>query len=109
MSYEPTNWKSGDTVTSAKLNKMEQGIANGGALVVHITVDEQGNNTIDHTWQEINDAAPLVFAQNNNGVFDGIAAVADLGGTYAVMFLSDFESQTVYTTDSPNGYPTFHT
>lgn len=29
MSYEPTNWKDGDLVTSAKLNKMEQGIANG--------------------------------------------------------------------------------
>jgi len=30
MSYEPTNWKSGDTITSAKLNKIEQGIASGG-------------------------------------------------------------------------------
>lgn len=27
MSYTPTNWKAGDTVTSTKLNKMEQGIA----------------------------------------------------------------------------------
>lgn len=27
MSYDPTQWKSGDVVTSAKLNKMEQGIA----------------------------------------------------------------------------------
>lgn len=26
MSYEPTNWKSGDKVTSTKLNKIEQGI-----------------------------------------------------------------------------------
>ena len=29
MSYTPTNWQSGDIITSAKLNKMEQGIANG--------------------------------------------------------------------------------
>ena len=28
MSYTPTEWKSGDTVTSAKLNKIEQGITN---------------------------------------------------------------------------------
>lgn len=27
MSYTPTNWQTGDTVTAQKLNKMEQGIA----------------------------------------------------------------------------------
>lgn len=27
MSYTPTNWQTGDTVTAEKLNKMEQGIA----------------------------------------------------------------------------------
>lgn len=38
MSYTPTNWKAGDVVTSAKLNKMEQGIAAGGGIrVVHLT------------------------------------------------------------------------
>ncbi len=30
MSYEPTNWKTGDVVTSAKLNKLEQGVADAG-------------------------------------------------------------------------------
>ncbi len=47
MSYIPTNWKAGDTVTSAKLNKMEQGIANvGGAniLVAHCTMNEGGSS-----------------------------------------------------------------
>lgn len=39
MSYTPTNWKAGDIVTSAKLNKMEQGIAaSGGIRVVHLTM-----------------------------------------------------------------------
>ena len=32
MSYEPTNWQSGDVVTSAKLNKIEQGIADSAFL-----------------------------------------------------------------------------
>lgn len=37
MSYTPTQWKAGDTVTSAKLNKMEQGIAGGAnILIAHI-------------------------------------------------------------------------
>lgn len=41
MSYEPTNWKTGDVVTSAKLNKLEEGVATagGGGLTVSITQD----------------------------------------------------------------------
>ena len=57
--YTPTVWAAGDTVTSAKLNKMEQGIADGyssgGGLVINITV-ENDSATMDKTWQEIYDA-----------------------------------------------------
>lgn len=28
MAYEPTNWETGDDITSEKLNKIEQGIEN---------------------------------------------------------------------------------
>ena len=34
MSYTPTTWATGDTVTATKLNKMEQGIANAGSVAV---------------------------------------------------------------------------
>ena len=43
MAYEPTQWRSGDTITSERLNKMEQGIASGGSgdvYVLHTTVTE---------------------------------------------------------------------
>lgn len=40
MSYEPTNWKTGDVVTSAKLNKLEQGVAGGGSGVKVLTVSD---------------------------------------------------------------------
>lgn len=57
MSYEPTNWKSGDVVTSAKLNKLEQGVAaagGGGVLVVNTTYDESTETTTcDKTGQQI--------------------------------------------------------
>lgn len=37
MSYEPTVWKTGDVVTSAKLNKLENAVAgSGGVLVIDI-------------------------------------------------------------------------
>ena len=63
MSYEPTNWKDGDLVTSAKLNKIEQGIANGsgGTLIVHLTWSNDGNTaTMDKTWQQVYDADSVV-------------------------------------------------
>lgn len=58
MSYTPTQWKDGDLVTSAKLNKMEQGIAaGGGVLIVNITQENDSElPVLDKTWQEIHDA-----------------------------------------------------
>ena len=85
MSYEPTNWKDGDLVTSAKLNKLEQGIADslsdvdisnptngqtliyngtsgkwengsGGGVLIVGSVIEGGHETLDKTWKEIHDA-----------------------------------------------------
>lgn len=47
MSYTPTVWANGDTITATKLNKMENGIADagsggggGGALIVTATSSE---------------------------------------------------------------------
>ncbi len=43
MAYEPTQWRSGDTITSERLNKMEQGIAGSGSgefYALHTTVTE---------------------------------------------------------------------
>jgi len=37
MAYEPTTWKAGDTVTSAKLNKLEQGVAANGAWIIEVS------------------------------------------------------------------------
>lgn len=44
MSYTPTTWAAGDTVTSAKLNKIEQGITNiQGIKVIQATITEDEN------------------------------------------------------------------
>lgn len=56
MSYEPTNWKTGDVVTSAKLNKLEQGVAAGSGVLVVTGTYEGDIETLDKTWQEIIDA-----------------------------------------------------
>lgn len=108
MSYEPTNWKSGDTVTSAKLNKIEQGIANagggGGALIVTET-----DGTLNKTWQEIHDAAPLVWMESE-GAFMPLGGALNEDGDYMVVFIeyqphgNEFRT---YVTDSASGYPVF--
>ena len=57
MSYEPTTWKDGDIVTSAKLNKLEQGVASSEILVVNEEYDEDNDcNVLDKTIQEIANA-----------------------------------------------------
>lgn len=59
MGYTPTQWVVDDTVTAAKMNKIEHGIASHGPCVMyaHITMDEQtGDSTFNKTWNEINEA-----------------------------------------------------
>lgn len=65
MSYSPTTWESGDVISSAKLNKIEQGIANagggGGSNVVVVGVEvvntEDGATaTFDKTFAELKTA-----------------------------------------------------
>ena len=59
MTYTPTTWKTGDVVTSAKLNNIEQGIANCSVLScepIRITVNYDGDSTLtaNKTYTEIN-------------------------------------------------------
>lgn len=62
MAYEPTEWKSGDVVTSAKLNKMEQGIEN--ATLPAVTSDDNGDvlTVVEGAWAK---ASP----QSGNDLF----------------------------------------
>lgn len=56
MSYTPTSWSTGDTITAAAMNKIENGIANaGGALICTVTIID-GDQCLDKTVQEIYDA-----------------------------------------------------
>ena len=72
MSYVPTNWKSGDVVTSAKLNKMEQGIADssgdssGGSVEIIEASYTDNGMILGKTAKEIADlmkSGKLVFAR----------------------------------------------
>ena len=57
MTYSPTTWTTGDTITASALNKIEQGIADagGGGLIVNVT-NSGGVKTMDKTYAEIYEA-----------------------------------------------------
>jgi len=114
MSYEPTNWKAGDTVTSAKLNKIEQGIKNN-VLVANLIIDDFENHImhLDKTWQEIYDADFCIA----NEIMDGTIATSfvgvkspgregkDLTPYVIVLFLPGSTEQETLFSATPNDYP----
>lgn len=114
MSYEPTEWKTGDVVTSAKLNKLEQGVADAGGILVLPAPDNTG--ALSETWQTIYDTASagtLVFINYNvevgtPNVFHDIVSEIGVGdGSVAeegVYFVSTMNNQ-LFTTADSDGYP----
>ena len=51
MSYSPTTWSTGDTITASAMNKIENGIANAGGGVSGLCTDTSG--TLDKSYNEI--------------------------------------------------------
>lgn len=111
MAYTKNSWKSGDVVTSSKLNHMEDGIANaGGLMFVGMTRDEQNNrNVLDKTWQEIYD----VMAQGKLCIIrvdygDPIGGITNRIVTDVNVINEEYRvvvNYDNYSTTSANGYP----
>lgn len=104
MSYTPTTWAAGDTVTATKLNKIEQGIVSaslGGVLVVTDT-----DGALDKTWQEIHDAmlSGGAVVQIGQTSVDVVACVFVSFGMYKVRSYSS-GNMILYETSSASGYP----
>lgn len=90
MAYDKNTWQSGDVVTSAKLNNIENGIANtNGAITVSGT---SGSYVLSATYNEImalldNGVIPFFATTLINGelIFTLIKYISS-GGMYGVMF-----------------------
>lgn len=109
MAYEPTNWKAGDIVTSAKLNKIEQGIATNKKIL--IADFNQDNGALNKTWQEIYDAdISFIRIENENLGQKSISPVIEMRNTVAGCFIVCFDSEStnftvIFTANSPDDYP----
>ena len=109
MSYTKQTWQSGDTITAQKLNHIEDGIADGGVLVVNSVHDEQTHTTtLGKTWQEIMNTAYFIVVLNSSDDPETPSQVliAGSGRGYdgEIGYYVD-AGDTTYTTDSPDGYP----
>ena len=92
MSYTPTTWTTGDTITATKLNKIEQGIANagGGGVDCIIYTDSNGNPAVygnfDSALDKLTSGIPIaVFGYegaNSSGYFASGAYPTILGWEY---------------------------
>ena len=124
MSYTPTEWKSGDTITSAKLNKIENGIAaagSGGVGTVRVELNKQETGRVmDKTWAEIKnmfDSGLLIQIIENDDEGDFLAGFVAGAGVlpfgnesyviYTIVFAEYQAKSESYFTDSENGYPEY--
>lgn len=107
MAYEPTQWKAGDTVTSAKLNKMEQGIAaSGGIRVVQLLVSNFGPITLVITPNELinafrNSEVIIISGVNSEGnTFQSLISDYHYDGT--TYFIQVNEDLPIFTFSDPD-------
>ena len=125
MSYEKQTWAYKDEITAEKLNHIEDGIADasqsgGGSepLIVNINYDESTDTeTLDKTWQEIDDAIAqgrqvLIASASPSGgahmLFPVLSTEITLKLTYIVRYIGtslDGASLVEVTASSPDGYP----
>lgn len=118
MSYEKNTWKTGDVITSTKLNHMEDGIANAGDILVIGGFNfEMGKTSYqffgmaDKTWQEIDNA--LVAGVRCVVVGSGMGGHIQLtvSGTRCdnenyIFYISDGQNDPIFfTTTSADDYP----
>ena len=124
MSYTPTTWTTGDTITAEKLNHLEGGVeaADGGALIVTQS-DTESHYVLDKTWKEIHDAfvagIPVIINEHDESqygtndysffvteVFCNVAVDPD--PSYWCVDVVHQGSRREYQADSETGYPSYY-
>ena len=103
MAYEPTQWRSGDTITSERLNKMEQGIAGSGSgefYALHTTriytpAENEGDNpTITYSSVELREDGLPMWLIVDNAIDMNNVTVAQVG------ILNSYDDELFHYSDS---------
>lgn len=120
MPYTPTEWSRGDVVTSEKLNKLEQGVAeagggSGGGLVVNaVDHEESAKEILDQTYNTIHNAmldgkaVSIRVIKNQGTAYESdtiytVEYVVSESGAYQVNTYMN-----TYQANDPDGYPDYY-
>lgn len=112
MPYTPTEWKTGDIVSSERMNKIENELANssGGGGVFIVTSDSEYR--LDKTYQEIYNALiggkNVLIADNTFYQSPGYSyyTVGDFGFNGDNFYYVQTQNKR-YTCQTPSDYPIF--
>lgn len=119
MSYTPTNWSNGDSITAAKLNKMEQGIedaSGGGAepLIVNVVDDsDHAKMVFDKTWNEVKTAfgggQSVVLSVSDSSSDEFYQAIQVISKSkYDTPAYNVQTSTSTYSCNTADGYPEYY-
>lgn len=126
MSYTPTTWTTGDTITASAMNKIENGIANAGsALIVTMNIAGVLDKTYKDIWDALEDGIPVYLSFIYGDYTESyestcwncpITVAYKYGNSYAVMATRPSNHQgthlpaiLLFNADNINGYPVFAT
>lgn len=110
MAYEPTVWKSGDVITSTKLNKLENGVADAGGGtgggVLNLHMDRQ-TRALDKTWAEIDAAfgSTVIFIDATALLIGTEESVAGYFIYFADFYDAPDVAKITFKADTADGYP----
>lgn len=109
MTYEKTTWAAGDVVTAAKLNNLENGVANAGATIVSVNTSTGAlSMTAGELFQAVKSG--VVMAQitgNDNTEMLCSCVIADVDSSeyFTFWFFSPGSQLIICTASSANDYP----
>lgn len=106
MAYEPTEWKTGDVVTSAKLNKLEEAVAGMSPLVVTCGDDNRLSKKWSVIWDAFSAGRTVVikyFPEADPLMYNEVlvTGVNEYNGEYSVLTAYD----DAFVAESADGYP----
>ena len=136
MSYTPTEWETGQTITAEKLNKLEQGVAGagGGSDLPEVTANDKDKylhtnaSTGDLEWSAVSGGGGLVvtitggdmnktYNEIKQALQSGpVVCVAEIDGALSynnIIYSADGDNDRtpniLYTYDPMNGTPVMYT
>lgn len=97
MSYNPTNWVTGDVITAQKLNKMEQGIEDASVVYVNMNIDLVQDEVDVYEITEVDKTAEETYAilQSGKNVIIN-ATVIPWDATYVCYVVQNFVGNIEY-------------